>query len=46
LASGFPPFSSNAALRRPMRASRLPHACRRGQGQGAGGFGCPKKGHR
>ncbi|KAA8548819.1 hypothetical protein F0562_000503 [Nyssa sinensis] len=27
-----------------MRASRLPQACRRGHGQGAGGLGWPKKG--
>ncbi|KAH7521702.1 hypothetical protein FEM48_Zijuj07G0060800 [Ziziphus jujuba var. spinosa] len=34
-ASGLPPCSSKAAQRRPMRASRLPQAWRRGQGQGA-----------
>ena len=43
--SGDPPCSSYAALSRPIRASRLPHACRSGQVQGAGGSGCPKKTH-
>ncbi|THU63306.1 hypothetical protein C4D60_Mb01t14390 [Musa balbisiana] len=45
LASGLPPFSSNAARRRPMRASREPQAWRRGHGHGEGGLGWPKKGH-
>jgi len=45
LVSGKPPFSSYAALSLPMRASRLPQACFRGQVQGPGGSTWPKKRH-